>query len=84
MTGQLDMFQATDQSFFLSETWGLCDFFPTKSDKWADNCRHCILARTEDDCGNAPCTAEERADGKRGYFSIHQMPTERKSRGKPR
>lgn len=60
----------------LPTAWGLCDFFPTKDDKWAHNCRICILNRS-DECDKAPCTAEERADGKRGYFSIHQMPTEK-------
>ena len=73
MTDQLDLFQATDQSFYLSETWGLCDFFPTKDDSWAHNCRLCILNRS-DECHKAPCTAEERTDGQCGYFSIHHMP----------
>ena len=77
MTDQLDLFQATDQSFYLSDTWGLCDFFPTKDDKWAHNCRICILNRS-DECDKAPCTAEERTDGQRGYFSIHHMPQARK------
>ena len=73
MEAQGDLFQSTDQSFFLSETWGLCDFFPTKDDSWAHNCKLCILNRS-DECLKAPCCTEERADGKRGYYSIHNMP----------
>lgn len=63
-----------NQDTFISVTWGKLDFFPTKSDKWTDNCRHCLLLHSGDECLNAPCCSDERDDQRRGYFSIHQMP----------
>ena len=71
---QLSLFGVSDsQDTFMSVTWGLTTFFPTKDDKWAHNCKLCILNRS-DECQQAPCTKEERTDGKRGYYSIHTMP----------
>ncbi len=71
---QLSLFGVSDsQDTFMSVTWGLTTFFPTKDDKWAHNCKLCILNRSEE-CNEAPCAADERTDGKRGYFSIHNIP----------
>jgi hypothetical protein len=61
------------QQTFMSATWGLTQFFPTGTDRWTDNCRHCLLYRSEE-CHKAPCTDVEREDGQRGYYSIQQMP----------
>lgn len=65
--------ESDNQMHFTSETWGLTTFYPTKDDSWAHNCKLCILNRSEE-CFIAPCTPEERTDGQRGYFSIHNMP----------
>lgn len=71
---QLSLFGVNEnQNGFMSMTWGQTAFYPTKDDKWVHNCRLCILNRSEE-CQEAPCTADERTDGKRGYFSIHDMP----------
>ena len=67
------MGESDNQMHFTSVTFGLTKFYPTKDDKWAHNCRLCILMGSEE-CGLAPCTPEERVDGQRGYFSIHHMP----------
>ncbi|MCR5037902.1 MAG: hypothetical protein K6A94_00995 [Bacteroidales bacterium] len=73
---QLSLFGVNEnQNGFMSTTWGQTAFCPTKDDKWAHNCRLCILNRSEE-CQEAPCTSEERIDGKRGYFSIHDMPNQ--------
>lgn len=79
MSEQLSLFgTSSDQNSFQSELWGTLDFFPTNSDKWTDNCRHCLLWTREhgqtDECLRAPCNPDERDDHRRGYFSIHQMP----------
>ena len=66
------------ENHFVSSTWGVLDFFPTKGDAYKDTCKHCILLHSEE-CKDAHCTAQLRADGKQGYFSIHQMPKERKT-----
>lgn len=68
--------ESDNQMHFTSETWGLLTFFPTKGSKWNDTCRHCLLWHPEDkeECANAHCTAESRADGQNGYYSIHDMP----------
>ncbi len=70
---KLALAMSDNQMHFTSETWGLTTFFPTKDDKWANNCRHCIINRSEE-CLQAPCTPEERHDGQRGYFSIKDFP----------
>lgn len=71
---QLSLFGvSSDQQQFFSELWGKLDFYETGNDKWTDNCRHCLLYRQEE-CNAAPCKAAERKDGKKGYFSIHEMP----------
>lgn len=71
---QLSLFGASEkQDTFMSMTWGLTTFFQTKDDQWAHNCKLCILNRSVE-CCLAPCTVEERADGQRGYYSIHNMP----------
>ncbi len=67
--------ESDNQMHFTSVTWGLTTFYPTKDDKWVHNCKLCILNRSEE-CQQAPCTAEERADGKCGYYSIHNMPND--------
>lgn len=76
---QLSMFgPMPDQNTFQSEKWGTLTFFPTKSDKWTDTCRHCLLfqhpyfGKTE--CDKAPCLSKQRSDHKNGYFSIHNYP----------
>ena len=63
-----------DENTFISTTWGLLTFFPAKSDKWNDTCKHCLLARSESECSKAQCHSHERTDDKNGYFAIHQMP----------
>lgn len=70
-----------DQNTFGSMQWGLLDFFPASTPRWTDTCRHCLLhvrnvaeQRPDDDCCFAPCNADERNDGRVGYYSIHQMP----------
>lgn len=74
MSEQLTLFGASNtQEHFSSETWGLLTFYPSGNDKWTDNCRLCLLYRSQE-CEQAPCCAEERSDGERGYFSIHDMP----------
>ena len=73
---------ATDQNTFQSEKWGQLQFFPTKTAKWADNCRHCLLWTRKqgqtDECLQAPCNPDERDDHRQGYYSIHQMPLQSK------
>lgn len=78
---ELSLFGASyDQGTFQSTVWGLLTFFPTKSEKWCDNCRHCLLWKRKDDqtrndeCLTAPCSDYERRDGQNGYFSICEMP----------
>lgn len=65
--------ESDTQMHFSSMIFGLTTFFPTKDDKWVHNCKLCILNRSEE-CHLAPCTPEERNDGQRGYFSIHDFP----------
>lgn len=78
---QLSLFGASDtQQHYQSEMWGQLTFYPTNSNKWKDNCRHCLLwvnkqdQTPNDECLNAPCDPTDRADGQHGYFSIHQFP----------
>ena len=66
--------ESDNQMHFTSVEWGLLTFYPTKDDQWAHNCKLCLLARSPEECSQAPCTAEERIDGQCGYFSIHNMP----------
>lgn len=84
MEDQLSIFgPAPDQNTFQSEKWGTIQFFPTKTDKWTDNCRHCLLWTREqgqtDECLRAPCNPDERNDQRRGYYSIHQVPSQSKN-----
>lgn len=65
--------ESDNQMHFTSTTWGLTTFIPTKDDTWKNNCRHCILLRSAE-CWQAPCTPEEREDGKQGYYSIQEKP----------
>lgn len=78
---QLDLFQAVDQSFFLSKHWGLVDFFAVNGEhNYKQCCQKCLLQSSWDsvdlcnDCAQAPCRAEERTDGLNGYYSIHNKP----------
>lgn len=85
MSGQLSLFgTAPDQQTYQSTLWGTLTFYPTKGDGWNDTCKHCLLwAHPEShkqECQSAPCRHYDRADGKNGYYSIHQMPKERKIR----
>ena len=82
---QLSLFGlATDQGEFMSEIWGLLTFYPTKGNGWKDTCKHCLLwvhqeeQTPQDECLSAPCSCDERADGRNGYYSIHNMPIERR------
>lgn len=90
MTGtQLSLFGlSVDQNTFQSTLWGQLTFVPTGSEKWSDNCRHCLLwkpseqQRDDDECLSACCGKDERTDGRCGYFSIQQIP--QKDYDKPR
>lgn len=79
---QLELFGlSSDENEFVSDTWGLLTFFPTKGNKWVDTCRHCLLwvqkdqQKPDDECVFAPCSGDERKDGRNGYYSIHNMPS---------
>ena len=63
-----------EEDTFDSPTWGQLTFFPAKTDKWNDTCKHCLLARSMAECMQVHCVASEREDRRNGYFSIHQMP----------
>lgn len=63
------------QDTFDSPTWGRLTFFPSKTDKWNDTCKHCLLFHSEAECEQVRCVASERDDRRNGYFAIHQMPT---------
>lgn len=73
---------STDQNTFLSEKWGKVTFVPASDGSVKNTCRHCILWdnkwRTCSD-KTAPCCAWERDDMKNGYFTIHEMPKEKKN-----
>lgn len=78
---QLSLFGASESgNYYESETWGLLTFFPTRNNDPDKNCRHCLLRCEISDkehwqeCVNAPCCADQRKDGRNGYFSIHDMP----------
>lgn len=75
---ELNLFGLSDdENYFMSETWGLLTFYPTKSDSENETCRHCLL-RPQCDVIDVHCMAWNRQDGRNGYFSIHQMPNPRK------
>lgn len=69
-----------DQNTFKSKIWGKLTFVETGSSNWWDNCKRCPLWKprynqTEhDECLFAPCTPEERYDGKHGYFAKQDKP----------
>ena len=69
--------ESDNQMHFNSLEWGLLTFFPTNDKNGKKDCKHCLLAVTPDECEIAPCSALERIDGKSGYFSIHDMPTQK-------
>lgn len=75
---QGELFESADQSYFLSEVFGLLDFHPAEDDKWIHNCQKCLLWDPEkgqtEECLMAPCTPSQRADHSNGYYSIKQMP----------
>ena len=62
------------ETTFHSDLWGDVEFFPVSGKAVSTKCKHCILARDETACLQAPCTPQEREDGQDGYYSIHQMP----------
>ncbi len=81
MSNQLSLFgPSVDKNTFQSAMWGCLTFYSTNSNKWQDNCRHCLLwvhkklQRPDDECLQAPCSHDDREDGRDGYFSIHNMP----------
>lgn len=73
-----------EQNIYISKVWGELTFIPTNRDgKY--NCRHCLLRMDNNngriaECALAPCC--NRPDGKKGYFTIHQMPEPREQKGK--
>lgn len=67
------------ENFFVSATWGVLDFIPTKSDKFKDTCKKCPLFSSKE-CLFAHCTSISREDEKNGYFSKHEMPKERETK----
>ena len=74
---QLSLFGASqDQNTFMSASWGLLTFFPTKKFSEKDCCRKCLLwnGGTMDECSFAPCKPLTRADKKAGFYSIRQFP----------
>ena len=72
------MGESDTQMHFTSLKWGLLTFYPTKTDKWVDTCKHCLLYDNKTgkglECLEAPCRSSSRADGKNGFFSICEMP----------
>lgn len=73
-----------DQMTFNSEIWGLLTFFPAKTNKWTDTCRHCLLYDNSlngctPECFMAPCSDFQRYDKQGGYFAIHDMPNDKTS-----
>ena len=85
MSNQLSLFGITpSQDTFQSVLWGELTFYPTKTNKWRDTCRHCLLwvhkhqQTDQDECLLAPCSKEDRTDEQNGYFGIHSMPTQSK------
>ena len=71
---ELDLFGlSSNENYYMSELWGRLEFFPTKTDDNRKTCRHCLLANS-DACLLVKCQAEERKDGRNGYFSIHDYP----------
>lgn len=81
MTGtQLELFGSTvDENHFVSELWGVLQFYPTRTDDMKETCRKCMLRCLEcsEECAKAKCTADQRRDKRNGYYSIHQMPKQR-------
>ena len=67
----------TQQLTYMSLTWGETFFIPVSKNENTKKCKRCLFYRNAVDCARAPCMPREREDGKTGYFSIHQMPTER-------
>jgi len=63
-----------NQNTFQSKTFGTLTFFPARDAKWKNTCRHCLLNRSEEECMQACCSAQERSDRREGYFSIQQLP----------
>ena len=62
-----------DQNKYNSKQWGELTFFPAKTNRVKDTCRHCLL-KGSDECQTAPCASYQREDKREGYFSTHQMP----------
>lgn len=77
---QLNIFgMSADEKYFTSTLWGVLTFFPARSNKWTDTCRHCLLWDNEaghcsEPPGSARCADYERNDRKEGYFSIQHIP----------
>lgn len=67
------------ENFFVSKTWGVLDFIPTKSQQYKETCRRCLL-NGQEECKLAHCTPATRADKRQGYFSKHEMPKERETK----
>ena len=78
---QLSLFgESSTQNHFHSELWGMLAFYEAAGSNGKYKCRHCLLCRSNEDCMDAPCEPGERSDGKSGYFSVMQMPDERRMR----
>lgn len=65
------------EKYFVSEKWGVLVFFPTKTIKYKETCKKCLLLLSNE-CVDAHCTSMEREDEMNGYFSKHEMPKEGK------
>ena len=72
-----------DENVVFSKQFGRVTFIAAagNSDKPKDTCQKCLLMGQEE-CLEARCAARVRTDGRNGYFSIHQMPKEKRD-GKP-
>ena len=77
---QLELFGSTvDENQFVSELWGVLQFYPTRTDDMKETCQKCLLRCLEcsEECAKAKCTTDQRRDKRNGYYSIHQMPKQR-------
>lgn len=71
------------QETFESKEWGTLTFYPVKDDHSFKSrtkcCNHCMLEMNGEECVQANCRPAEREDYRLGYYSIHQMPKEKKN-----
>ncbi|MBQ9473292.1 MAG: hypothetical protein IJU81_02640 [Bacteroidales bacterium] len=70
-----------DENTMTTRRWGELEFYPAKTSRWSDTCRHCLLWTVwedDEDCLRALCRDFERADHRNGYFSIQQFPQQKR------